>query len=107
MSRRRLAKLPGCKEQPAPPLFSPSACCVDEMHEQHPEQFLPGSGTVVQDCRDVVYTAGRAAKSFFGVGTVCVVPLSLLLEKYSALAGRAGTDITRQKPARIPMRGEG
>lgn len=44
------------------------------MHKQHPEQFLPGSGTVVQDCRDVVYTAGRAAKSFFGVGTVCVVP---------------------------------
>lgn len=26
-------------------------------------------------------------------------PLSLLLEKYSALAGRAGTDITRHKPA--------
>lgn len=34
-------------------------------------------------------------------------PLSLLLEKYSAFAGRAGTDITRHKPARIPMRGEG
>lgn len=34
-------------------------------------------------------------------------PLSLLLEKYSALAGRAGTDITRHKPVRIPMRGEG
>ena len=34
-------------------------------------------------------------------------PLSLLLEKYSAFAGRAGTDITRHKPACIPMRGEG
>lgn len=67
-------KPPGCKEQPALLLFSLSACCVDEMHKQHPEQFLPGSGTVVQDCRDVVYAAGRAAKSFFGVGTVCVVP---------------------------------
>lgn len=50
------------------------ACCVDEMHKQHPERFLPGSGTVAQDRGDVAYIAGRAAKSFFGVGTVCVVP---------------------------------
>lgn len=83
------------------------ACCVDEMHKQHPERFLPGSGTVVQDCRDVVYIAGRAAKSFFGVGTVCVVPALPSAGKYSAFAGRAGTDITRHKPACIPMRGEG
>lgn len=52
----------------------PPAAMDDEMHQQHPKWFLPGSGTVAQDCRDVVYMAGRAAKSFFGVGTVCVVP---------------------------------
>lgn len=83
------------------------ARCVDEMHKRHPEQFLPGSGTVAQDRGAVVYTAGRAAKSFFGVGTVCVVPALPSAGKVQCVR-RACRD--RYYPApipRIPMRGEG
>lgn len=72
----QLAKLPGCREQPTLPLCFAARLLrwMMRMHQQHPKWFLPGSGMVAQDCRDVVYMAGRAAKSFFGVGTVCVVP---------------------------------